>query len=210
MVQISHPYMTTGKTTALTRWTFVDKVMSLLFNMLSRFIVAFLPRSKCLLISWLQSPSAAILEPRIQSERGTDLEESHCCLPTPIPSPYSHLINFFKVCRIDCWVRSPQTQSSQSKIIISWRLISKSASSRMWSELRESKCCGRFRRKCPGQCPVQVTLSQKDAPRVVQWWKLSLEPSSISLWRRWGGGAHSGEGRRTSHGHTFCRSWCLF
>ena len=63
IVQFSHPHMTTGKTTALTRQTFVGKVMSLLFNMLSRLIIAFLPRSKCLLISWLQSPSAVILEP---------------------------------------------------------------------------------------------------------------------------------------------------
>ena len=64
MVQLSHPYMTTGKTIALTRWTFVGKVMSLLFNMLSILVITFLPRSKCLLISWLQSPSAMILEPR--------------------------------------------------------------------------------------------------------------------------------------------------
>ena len=63
-VQLSHPYMTTWKTIALTRWTFVGKVMSLLFNMLSRLVIAFLPRSKCLLISWLQSPSAVILEPK--------------------------------------------------------------------------------------------------------------------------------------------------
>ena len=62
-VQLSHPYMTTGKTIALTRWTFVDKVMSLLFNMLSRLVITLLPRNKCLLISWLQSPSAVILEP---------------------------------------------------------------------------------------------------------------------------------------------------
>ena len=62
-VQLSHPYMTTGKTIALTRWTFVGKVMSLLFNMLSRLVITFLPRSKRLLISWLQSPSAVILEP---------------------------------------------------------------------------------------------------------------------------------------------------
>ena len=60
MVQFSHPYMTTGKTIALTRWTFVGKLMSLLFNMLSRFVIAFLPRSKRLLISWLQPPSAVI------------------------------------------------------------------------------------------------------------------------------------------------------
>ena len=62
-VQLSHPYMTTGKTIALTRWTFVDKVMSLLLNMLSRLVVTVLPRSKHLLISWLQSTSAVILEP---------------------------------------------------------------------------------------------------------------------------------------------------
>ena len=64
IVQLSHPYMTTGKTIVLTRWTFVDKVTSLLFNMLSRLVITFPPRSKHLLISWLQSPSAVILEPR--------------------------------------------------------------------------------------------------------------------------------------------------
>ena len=63
LVQLSHPYMTTGKTIALTRQIFVGKVMSLLFNMLSRLVITFLPRSKGLLISWLQSPSAVILEP---------------------------------------------------------------------------------------------------------------------------------------------------
>ena len=64
MVQLSHSYMTTGKTIALTRWTFVGKVVSLLLNMLSRLVIVFLPRSKHLLISWLQSPSAVILEPQ--------------------------------------------------------------------------------------------------------------------------------------------------
>ena len=64
MVQLTHPYMTTRETIALTVWTFVRKVMSLLFNTLSRFVIAFLPGSKHLLISWLQSPSAVILEPR--------------------------------------------------------------------------------------------------------------------------------------------------
>ena len=63
IVQLSHPYMTTGKTIALTRWTFVGKVMSLLFNILSMLVITFLPKSKHLLISWLQSPSAVILEP---------------------------------------------------------------------------------------------------------------------------------------------------
>ena len=64
VVQLSHPYMTTGKTIALTGWAFVSKVISLLFNMLFRFVIAFLPRSKRLLISWLQSPSAVILDPQ--------------------------------------------------------------------------------------------------------------------------------------------------
>ena len=64
IVQFSHPYMTTGKIIALTTWIFLDKIMSLLFNMLSRLVITFLPRSKCLLISWLQSPSAVILEPQ--------------------------------------------------------------------------------------------------------------------------------------------------
>ena len=68
-VQLSHPYMTTGKTITLTRQTFVGKVISLLFNMLCRLVITFLPRSKCLLISWLQSPSAVILEPiKIKSD----------------------------------------------------------------------------------------------------------------------------------------------
>ena len=64
VVQLSHPHVTTGKTIALARWIFVDKVMSLLLNMLSKLVITFLPRSKRLLISWLQSPSAVILEPR--------------------------------------------------------------------------------------------------------------------------------------------------
>ena len=64
IVQLSHPYMTTGKTIALTRWTFVGKVMSPVFNMLPRLVIAFLPRSKCLLIPWLQSPSAVTVEPK--------------------------------------------------------------------------------------------------------------------------------------------------
>ena len=78
IVQLSHPYMTTGKT-ALTRWTFVGKVMSLLFNMLSRLVIAFLPRSKSLLISWLQSPSAVILEPpEIKSYTFSTVSPSIC------------------------------------------------------------------------------------------------------------------------------------
>uniref|UniRef100_A0AC11CYZ5 Uncharacterized protein n=1 Tax=Ovis aries TaxID=9940 RepID=A0AC11CYZ5_SHEEP len=76
-VQVSHPYMTTGKTIALTRWTFVGKVMSLLLNILSRLVITFLPRSKGLLISWLQSPSAVILEPpKIKSDTVSTVSSS--------------------------------------------------------------------------------------------------------------------------------------
>ena len=82
MVQLSHPHMTAGKTIALTRWTFVGKVMSLLFNLLSRLIIIFLPRSKHVLVSWLQSPSAVILEPPKN-------EISHCLYCFPIYLPWS-------------------------------------------------------------------------------------------------------------------------
>ena len=82
MVQFSHPYLTTGKTIALTRWTFVGKVMFQLFNLLSRLVIAFLPRSKCLLISWLQSPSVVILEPK--------KIKSHCFHCFPIYLPWSN------------------------------------------------------------------------------------------------------------------------
>ena len=79
ILQLSHPYMTTGKTVALTRWTFVGKVMSLLFNILSRLVITFLPRSKCLLISWLQSPSAVILDPpKIKSDTVSTVSPSIC------------------------------------------------------------------------------------------------------------------------------------
>src|SRR5574341_1149428 len=79
VVQLSHPYMTTGKTMALTRWTFFGKVMSLFFNMLSRLVITFLPRSKCLLISWLQLPSAVILEPpKIKSDTVSTVSPSFC------------------------------------------------------------------------------------------------------------------------------------
>ena len=79
IVQLSHPHMTTGKTITLTRRTFVGKVMSLLFSMLSRLDIAFLPRSKCLLISWLQSPSAVILKPKkIKSVTVSTISPSIC------------------------------------------------------------------------------------------------------------------------------------
>ena len=79
MVQLSHPYMTTGKTIALTLWTFVSQVIYLLFNMLSRLIIAFLPRSKHVLILWIQSPSAVILEPKkIKSVTVSIVSPSSC------------------------------------------------------------------------------------------------------------------------------------
>ena len=95
IVQLSHPYMTTGKTITLTRWIFIGKVMSLLFNMLSRLVITFLPRSKHLLISWLQSPSPVILEP-------PQNKVSHCFHCFPIYLPWSdgtrcHDLHFLNV-----------------------------------------------------------------------------------------------------------------
>ena len=94
IVQLSHPYLTTGKTIAFARWTFVDKIMSLLFNMLSRLVITFLPRSTRLLISWLQSPSAVILEP--------PKIKCHCFHCFPIYLPWSdgtrcHDLSFLNV-----------------------------------------------------------------------------------------------------------------
>ena len=89
MVQLSHPYMTTGKTIALTRWAFVSKITSLLFIMLSSFVIAFLPNSKCLLISWLQSPSAVTLEPKSSTvcNSAKQLEQSFFNITNQILSP---------------------------------------------------------------------------------------------------------------------------
>ena len=94
IVQLAHPYMTTGKTIALTRWAFVGKVMSLLFNMLSRLVITFLPRSKRLLISWLQSPCAVILEPpKIKS----------ATVSTVSPSIYHEVRDRMYTRKILCW-----------------------------------------------------------------------------------------------------------
>ena len=98
-VQLSHPYMTTGKTIALTRRTFVSNVMSLLFNMLSRLVIVFLPRSKRLSISWLQSPSTVILEPpKIKSLTVSIVSPSLC---HEVPARY-----FFKKCNVSCSTNS--------------------------------------------------------------------------------------------------------
>ena len=113
MVQLSHPYMTIGKTTALTRWTFVSKVMSLLFHMLSRLIIAFLPRSKHLLISWLQSLSAVILEPK--------KIVCHCCHCFPIHLPWNEGTRCLDLKFFECWVlsqlfHSPLSPSSRGSL----------------------------------------------------------------------------------------------
>ena len=93
IVQLSHPYMTTGKHIALTRQTFVGKVMSLLFNMLPRLVIGFLPRSKCLFISWLQSPSAVILEPKkIKSATVSTVSPSIC---HEVMGPYIGLLKYY-------------------------------------------------------------------------------------------------------------------
>ena len=100
-VQLSHPYMTTGKTIALTRWTFGDKVMSLLFNMLLRLVKTFRPRSKSLLISWLQSPSAVILEPpsKIKSDTVSTVSPSisHEVMG-PVSLKFLTSISYSKIC----------------------------------------------------------------------------------------------------------------
>ena len=102
IVQLSHPYITTGKNIALTSWTFASKVMSLLFNMLSRLIIAFLPRSKHLLISWLQSPSAVILELRkIKSVTVSIVSPS---IFHEVMGPDNHDLSFLNVKFSECWV----------------------------------------------------------------------------------------------------------
>ena len=89
MVQLSHPHMTTGKAIALTRWTFVSKVMCLLFNMLSKLVITFLPRSKCLLISWLQSPFAVILESSKIKSLTISIISSSICMKWRDQMPWS-------------------------------------------------------------------------------------------------------------------------
>ena len=125
-VQLSRPYMTTGKTIALTRWTFVSKVMSLLFNMLSRLVVTFLPRSKRLLISWLQSPSTVILEPK--KTKSVTVSTVHilvCCLCLPISmqSPLSQgYYLFWSLLHPQCLTRGEDTEAPQEAHIKQMKL----------------------------------------------------------------------------------------
>ena len=114
IVQLSHPYMTTGKTIALSRWTFVVKVMSLLYNMLSRLVTAFLPRNKHLLISWLQSSSAVILELKKIKSATVSIVNPSICHEVWDQMPWS---SFF-----ECWVlsqffHSPLSLSSRGSIV---------------------------------------------------------------------------------------------
>ena len=116
-VQLSHPYRTSGKTTALTRWTFVGKAMSLLFNMLSRLVISFLPRSKRLLISWLQSPSAVILKPsKIKSDTVSIVFPSIC---HEVMGPDTMILVF--------WMLSFKTTFSLSSFTFIKRLFSSSS-----------------------------------------------------------------------------------
>ena len=120
IVQLSHPYMTTGKTIALTRWTFVDKVMSLYFNMLSRLVIAFLPRRTHLLISWLQSPSAVISEPpKIKFLTVSTVYPSIC---HEVIGPDAMILLF------ECWIlsqlfHSPLSFSSKVSLVLLGQIL---------------------------------------------------------------------------------------
>ena len=107
IVQLSRPYMTTGKTIALTRRTFVSQVMSLFFNMLSKLVIAFLPRSKCLLISWLQSPSGVILEPKkIKSLCYMDLDVTLTQCSSPWAPPRGESVPLTTAVATHCLLRN--------------------------------------------------------------------------------------------------------
>ena len=117
IVQLSHPYMTTGKTIALTRQTFVGKVMPLLFNMLSRLIITFLPRSKRLLISWLHSPFAVILKPpKIKS---VTVSPSVCC---EVMGPYAMILVFWMLSFKPIFFHSSLSVSSRSSLVLCFLL----------------------------------------------------------------------------------------
>ena len=150
-VQLSHPYMTTGKTIALTRWTSVGKVMSLLFNMLSRLVITFLQRSKYLLISWLQSPSAVILEPpKIKSDTASTVSSS---ISQEVMGPDAMILVF--------WMLSFKSTFSLSSFTFIKRLFSSSSLSAI-------------RVVSSAYLRLLVFLSQQS------WFQLVLLPASIS------------------------------
>ena len=115
IVQHLHPYITTGKTIALTRCTFVEKVKSLFFNMLSRLVISFLPRSKCLLISWLQSPSAVILESRNINHLLFPLLPHLCAMKWWHQMPWS---KFFECWALSQLIHSPVSLSSRGSLVL--------------------------------------------------------------------------------------------
>ena len=130
IVQLSYPYMTPGKTIALTKRTFIGKVMSLLFNKLSRLVITFLPRSKCLLISWLQSPSAVILEPpKMKSVTVFIVSPSIC----------HEVMGLDAMILVFCMLRFKPTFPLSSLTFIK-RLFSSSLSAIRWCHLRISGC----------------------------------------------------------------------
>ena len=114
MFQLSHPYMTTGKTIALTLHTFVSKVMSLLFNTLSRLVISFLPRNKCFLILWLQSPSAVILEPRKIKSVTVSIVSLSICHKVMGPET---MISFFWMLSLKQLFHSPLSLSSRGSLV---------------------------------------------------------------------------------------------
>ena len=145
MVQLSHSYITTRKPIGLTRQTFVGKVMPLLFNMLSRLVIAFLPRSKCLLISWLQSPSAAILEPKkIKSVTASIVSPSIC---HGVIGPDALILVF--------WMLTFKPPFSLSSFTFIKRLFSSSLSAKGWCHLN---ICGYY--ISPGNLDLSLCFIQ--------------------------------------------------
>ena len=150
VAQLAHPYMTTGKTIALTRWTFFSKIMSLLFNMLCRFVIAFLPRSKCLLISWLQSPSAAILEPKKIKSLTVSIVFPSICLD--VMGPDTMILVF--------WMLSFQPAFSLSSFTFSKRLF---------SAFRRCGCGHEYAQASEEACLQLPSLWQKEGLVGPQW-----------------------------------------
>ena len=118
MVQLSHPYLTTGKTIALIRWTFITKVMFLLYNILSRLVIAFLTRSKCLLISWLQSPSAVILE---QKKKKKVCHYFHCFPICQEVMGLDAMVLVSECCVLSQLIHFPLSLSSRGSLVLCYR-----------------------------------------------------------------------------------------
>ena len=197
IVQLSHPYMTTGETIALTTRTFVGKVMSLLFNMLSRLVIAFLPRSKHLLISWQQSPSAVILKPRKIKSLTVSIV-SHCC-PHAIPHTWSFSMDkYFPsfIYTLGSTARQENgqciSQSSYSTEEVMEVVLAAEGQCSRWEadescELRSlepsqdppSRWLSKNSRRCVCSSPI-VTLVGSNLVVPLKQWKFNLSPSDLS------------------------------